>query len=389
MSRSKLRVLHVLEATLGGTRRYIEDIAVTTADAPLEQGLIYGTSRSDSAFGQLLERVRETGWSLTSIDVMRRPVNAMNDARAVAQVRRVISDFRPHVLHVHSAKGGAIGRLAMLLRGSGAPRVVYSPHALPSRLDSSYMAMAAERVLAALTKRFIAVSDSEGQEIVAEGLATHDRIDVVYPRIDTAHFSPRDRDAARLELDLPPDVPIVMGIGRLAAQKDPLSFVTAIARLRAHCPAAIGVWVGDGELRSQVEAKAADLRLGSALRIVGWITDIRPYIAAADAILSTSRYESFGYVIPEAFAMKRPVVASRVTGTVDVFYPAAQTLLYEPDRLDDAVSSLKRLIDDRGFSEDLSALGRLSVINRFSKAAMLASLSQSYDRAVSAVKSIR
>jgi hypothetical protein len=105
MSRSKLRVLHVLEATLGGTRRYIEDIAVTTADAPLEQGLVYGTSRSDSAFGPFLERVRETGWFLAPIDVMRRPVNAMNDARAVAQVRRRIGDFRPHVLHVHSAKG--------------------------------------------------------------------------------------------------------------------------------------------------------------------------------------------------------------------------------------------------------------------------------------------
>jgi glycosyltransferase involved in cell wall biosynthesis len=387
MSRSKLRVLHVLEATLGGTRRYIEDIAVTTADAPLEQGLVYGTSRSDSAFSQFLERARETGWFLAPIDVMRRPVNAMNDARAVAQVRRRISDFRPHLLHVHSAKGGAIGRLATLLRGSGAPRVVYSPHALPSRLDSAYMA--AERVLAALTKRFIAVSDSERLEIVAERLATCDRIDVVYPRIDAAHFSPRDRDASRRELGLPPDVPIVMGIGRLAAQKDPLSFVSAIARLRAHRPAAIGVWVGDGELRSRVEAEAVTLQLGSALRIVGWITDIRPYIAAADALLSTSRYESFGYVIPETFAMKRPVVASRVTGTVDVFHPAAQTLLYEPDRLDDAVGSLKRLIDDRGLSEEVSTLGRLSVINRFSNDAMLASLSHSYDRAVSPDKAAR
>jgi glycosyltransferase involved in cell wall biosynthesis len=291
------------------------------------------------------------------------------------------------VLHVHSAKGGAIGRLAALLRGSGAPRVVYSPHALPSRLDSSHMA--AERVLAALTKRFIAVSDSERQEIVAEGLATLDRIDVVYPRIDAAHFCPRDRDASRRELGLPSDVPIVMGIGRLAAQKDPLSFVSAIARLRAHCPAAIGVWVGDGELRSQVEAEAAELQLGSALRIVGWITDIRPYIAAADALLSTSRYESFGYVIPETFAMERPVVASRVMGTIDVFHPAAQTLLYEPDCLDDAVSSLKRLIDDRGLSEEISALGRLSVVNRFSNDAMLASLSCSYDRAVSSEKVAR
>jgi glycosyltransferase involved in cell wall biosynthesis len=308
MSRPKLRVLHVLEATLGGTRRYIDDIAVTTADAPLAQGLVYGTSRSDSAFAGFLERVRAMDWFLAPIDVMRRPVNAIDDARAITQVRRTISDFRPHVLHVHSAKGAAIGRLAALLHGSRAPRVVYSPHALPSHLDSAYMA--AERALAVLTRRFIAVSDSERQQIVAEGLTTEDRIDVVYPRIDATHFSPRDRDASRHELGLPPNVSIVVGIGRLAPQKDPLGFVTAIARLRVQCPSAVGVWVGDGELRPQVEAAVADLQLGDSLRIAGWKADIRPYIAAADVVLSTSRYESFGYVIPETFAMERPVVAS-------------------------------------------------------------------------------
>jgi glycosyltransferase involved in cell wall biosynthesis len=370
----------VLEATLGGTRRYLEDIAVTTAGTGLVQGLAYGTSRADAGFHQLLDLVQESGWFLQPVESMRRPIAVVDDARSVERVRRAMRSFKPDVLHVHSAKGGAVGRIAGLTHGPHAPRVVYSPHALPSRLGAGYMAV--ERGLSIFTNRFVAVSDSERRQIVDEGIADKNCVDVVYPRIDTKFYRPRDRDAARRELGLPADVPIVVGVGRLASQKNPLNFVHAIARLRAVYPAVTGVWVGDGELRAEVERAAAQYDLGQALQITGWISDIRPYIAASDVLLSTSRYESFGYVIPETFAMERPAVASSVVGTIDVFFPAAEQLLYPPEDLDRAVEMLKRVLADAGLRSELGRLGRLSVIERFSSSAMRTALCTSYDKAL-------
>jgi glycosyltransferase involved in cell wall biosynthesis len=243
--------------------------------------------------------------------------------------------------------------------------------------------MSAERMLGVITDRFIAVSESERREIIDEGIAQSGRVDVVYPRIDAAYYCPREQGEARRELRLPQGVPIVLGIGRLAPQKDPLSFVSAIARLRATMPTAIGIWVGDGELRNQVEAAARRLRLGEGLQIAGWISDVRPHIAACDVLLSTSRYESFGYAVAESFAMERPAVASRVTGTVDVFYPAAESLLYPAGALDEAVTRLTRLLNDKALRKELGGLGRSSMIENFSGAAMYRALSSSYRAALS------
>lgn len=61
-NRQPLRVLHVLEATLGGTRRYIEDIAAATAGMPVEMALAYSTIRADGNFKLSLERIQKAGW---------------------------------------------------------------------------------------------------------------------------------------------------------------------------------------------------------------------------------------------------------------------------------------------------------------------------------------
>jgi glycosyltransferase involved in cell wall biosynthesis len=375
------RVLHVLEATLGGTRRYLEDIAAATADLPIEQGLVYGTARSDSGFADLLCVVRRAGWYLQAADALQRAVHPLADAASMFALRRALFEFKPSLVHVHSAKAGALGRIAALARWPGAPPVVYSPHALPSRLGRAYML--AERLLAPLTRRFIAVSDSERAQIIGEGIGEPDSVDVVYPRIDTTAFAPCDRARARANLGLPQDVPIVIGIGRLAPQKDPFSFVETLARLQQAVPAAVGIWVGDGDLRLAVEERAAALKLGTSFSVAGWQADVRPFIAAGDVLLSTSRYESFGYVIPETFAMERPVVASRVMGTVDVFHPAARCMLYESGRLDQAAKAIEQLIRDKALSMEIGRLGRVNVIKTFSTTAMRAALSTSYAASLS------
>lgn len=375
------RVLHVLEATLGGTRRYLEDIAVATAGLPFAQGLVYGTSRADPGFSELLDVTRRSGWFLVPVDALRRAVHPTDDSLSMLAIRRAIRAFAPSVVHVHSAKAGAVGRVAALACWPASPPVVYSPHALPARLGKAYMI--AERALAPFTKSFVAVSDSERSEIIAEGIAAAHRVSVVYPRIDADAYAPRDQPAARAELSLPQGVPIVIGIGRLAAQKDPVGFVRSLALVRGRHPDLIGLWIGDGELRAEVEKLATELNLGRGFRVMGWQTDVRPFIAAGDILLSTSQYESFGYVIPETFSMERAVVASRVTGTIDVVYPAARGMLFAPNQVTEAADLIAKLITDKELRTHLGRLGRLSVIEKFSTAAMRAALTTVYDAALS------
>jgi len=371
-----LRVTHLLEATLGGTRQYLDNIVSATRDLPIRMGLIFATERSDEGFEQTLGRVKDAGWQTWKVE-MHRAVRPLSDLRATIEVRRLLREQRPDVLHCHSSKAGAVGRLAAATI-TERPWVIYSPHALAANVAWHYLAI--ERMLAGLTDRFAAISESELDEITHYGLADPSRIDVISPIVDGEHYASLDRDASRRELDLA-DGPLVLGIGRFIHQKDPVGFVRVFDAIRQRVPDARGLWVGEGELQPQVEREIAELGLTERLEIRPWQLDVRPWIAAADVVVSTARFESFGYVVAEAMAMHRCVVASRITGTVDVVQEEPAELLYPAGDYDAAADTVVTLLNDRARRERFAAVGAARIRRVFSREAMSQRLSSVYSKA--------
>ncbi len=381
---SPLRVLHVLEATLGGTLRYMENIAQCLGGTDLCLGFAYATARADSRLDPLLTRLEDQGWKLYPVS-MHREINVAAELESVRQLRRVLQKFRPDVVHCHSSKAGVLGRVASLLVRPS-PAVVYSPHALAIPLGRKYLYI--ERLLRKLAGRFIAVSDSEAGDIVHYQLAPSDRVSVVYPLIDCDDFKPpanRDasaRAAGRFS---------VMGVGRLTAQKDPLRFIAIVRRLQEMMPGVEGVWIGDGELRETFEQLAAtgrdtesrSIRPGS-IHLIPWQQDIRPFLSAADVLLSTSRYESFGYMVAEALALEVPVVASRISGTSDILIGELAGNMYGPGDDAEAADLLKRVLEDPARSRQWAASARATVRERFNARSMRAALLDAYSRTTGA-----
>jgi glycosyltransferase involved in cell wall biosynthesis len=226
-----------------------------------------------------------------------------------------------------------------------------------------------------------AVTPSERDELRALKLVPRSRIHVVNPTIDPVAYAPVDRAEARRKLELNED-PLVIGIGRLAPQKDPLAFVDFVAELRKRVPNAHAIWVGGGEMRSMMEARIDALGLRSDLSITGWIDDVRPYLAACDLLVSTASYESFGYVAAEAFAMERPVVASAITGTVDVVVTDTDQQLYEHGDVATAALLAERFLIDRNAATSAAWRGRSHVLQTFSTPAMRRSLDAAYAAAL-------
>ena len=135
--KNPIRVLHVLEATLGGTLRYMENIAAATEDTQIVFGLAYGSARADSRLQPLLERARAMGWLTYPID-MRREIGPRNDFSAFVKLRQAIGRFKPHILHCHSSKAGALGRAAASSR-LRRPIRLYSPAAIAAPLGAKYL----------------------------------------------------------------------------------------------------------------------------------------------------------------------------------------------------------------------------------------------------------
>jgi glycosyltransferase involved in cell wall biosynthesis len=368
-----LRVLHVLEATLGGTLRYMENIAEATDGLDIVSAFAYGTARADSHLGPFLKRISNLGWTCYPVD-MRREVKPWVDLKAWFQLRCAADHFAPDIIHCHSSKAGALGRACVFLRREH-PARVYSPHALAAPLGSIYLKI--EKLLSRSTERFVAVSDTERKEILDFSLATEDSVSVVYPSVDVRHFHPSPRHNARQALGIGSS-PIILAIGRLTAQKDPVAFLRVMEHLHARQPDVRGIWVGSGEGEAEFLSEIAAAQMQDVVRVVPWQRDVRLYLAAADVLLSTSRFESFGYVAAEALAMERPVVASDVTGTRDIMQRRFGQWLYPRDRTTLAAELILKLLNDPALSLATGGLGRSQVEKLFSTERMRESLMQAY-----------
>ena len=368
-----VRVLHVLEATLGGTLRYMENIAEATDGLDIVSAFAYGTARADSRLGPFLKRISNLGWTTYPVD-MRREVRPWTDLKAWFQLRCAVDHFAPDIIHCHSSKAGALGRASVFLKREH-PARVYSPHALAAPLGSIYLKI--EKLLSRSTERFVAVSDTERKEILDFSLAAEDSVSVVYPSVDVRHFQPLSRQNARQTLGIGSS-PLILAIGRLTAQKDPPAFLRVMEHLRARQPDVRAIWVGSGEGEAEFLSKIAAAQMQDVVRVVPWQHDVRLYIAAADVLLSTSRFESFGYVAAEALAMERPVVASDVTGTRDIMQRRFGEWLYPLDRTALAAELILKLLNDPALSLATGGLGRSQVEKLFSKERMRESLMQAY-----------
>jgi glycosyltransferase involved in cell wall biosynthesis len=257
---------------------------------------------------------------------------------------------------------------------------VYSPHALAAPLGSIYLKI--EKLLSKSTERFVAVSDTERKEILGFSLAPEKSVSVVYPSVDSEYFQPSSRQLARQILGIG-SAPLILAIGRLTAQKDPIAFLRVVECVYAQQPDVRAVWVGAGEGEPDFLSSVRAAGMEHVIRLIPWQHDVRTYISAADVLLSTSRFESFGYVAAEALAMKRPVVASNVTGTRDIMLDRFGEWLYPQDRTDIAAGLVLQLLRDPDASVAIGDLGRSEVEKQFSTERMRQSLMRAYCAALS------
>ena len=295
-------VLHVLEAVSSGTSRHVVDLVEHVQDVEHHVALpprrSVGVSDDTAA-----QRLRTAGAQVHVIDMRRMPAhprNAVAELRLGAMARRV----QPHVVHGHSAIGGALAR-ALPVRAAR----VYTPHGFPQGRAS----MAIERLLGFRTDVLVAVSPSERAFALDHALVPPERC-VVIPNgvpLDTAPTPGRLRALA----GIPADAPLVGSVGRLDPQKAPHDLLAAWRVISAQHPTAWFVLVGDGTLRAEVVAAARDL---PRFVLLPHVDDVRTAVGDFDVFLLLSRYEGGPYVALEAALGGVPLVLSDVVGNRDV-----------------------------------------------------------------------
>nr|WP_234320546.1 glycosyltransferase [Streptomyces sp. SBT349] len=256
---------------------------------------------------------------------------------------RVIRRARPDVVHLHSAKAGLAGRLAL----RGRLPTVFQPHAWSFEAlgaPASVLAAGWERFGARWAHRVLCVSEAERERGLRAGIAA--RWSVIPNGVDLTRFPETGgvaRRQARAALAavhaLPQRAPLVVCVGRLCRQKGQDLLLRAWPRVTAQLPEARLVLVGEGPEGRALRAAAA---VGTLF--AGHTDDTLPWYAAADLVVLPSRWEGMALAPLEAMAVGRPVVLTDVGGADESLPPghAAHCLVppEDPAALGEALAAL-------------------------------------------------
>jgi glycosyltransferase involved in cell wall biosynthesis len=218
------------------------------------------------------------------------------------------------------------------------------------------------RAAVARADRVIAVSRAQAEWLAGYIPCKPERIEVIPNGIDPAAFENLpERRAARAELALPLDEPLVVCVARLSPEKGHAVLFAAMERVNAHL-----LVVGEGPERSRLERLSHQPALAGRVHFAGTVLDLRVSLAAADLFALASSEESQGIALVEAMAAGLPVVASRVGGIPEVVDEGVTGTLFVPGDSEELARVLGRALRDEPWRVAAGERGREVVRRRFS-----------------------
>ena len=256
-------------------------------------------------------------------------------------------------------------------------------HGTPARLRREPLRAGAAAV-GRLPQATIAISHHVRAFLVGCGLRPADRVDVVHYGIEAGDWavSAPERASARSRFGLHGDEVAIAMTARLIPGKGHEDAIDALRGALAERPELRLLIAGDGPRRDAIAAQARTLPDG-IVRMIGFVDDVRPVIAAADALVFPTQPElgeGFGLAALEAMAAGRPVVATRV-GALPEVVDDATGMVVEPGDAAALTQAFAQLAGDRRERERLGAAAAVRARSDFSVGAMVARTEGVYERA--------
>lgn len=345
----RIRVMQVLEATVGGTRRHVLDLCLNLLQDQFALHLVCSTER-DPSFANDIDRLRQAGVEVSVLPMVRE-IHPAQDWHCLQALTQLINQSHPQIVHGHSAKGGFLARLA----GRRFPglKTLYTPHCFPFQMRVSPLRrelyLALERYAAKRTDVLVAPCKSERTLALERHLLPAERVRVITNGIAMADYNVTiDRAAYREQLGVPVEALLIGSVAALTPQKGLADLVRATGAVCRERPDVHVVLAGEGPLRTTLQALADSRGVADRVHLIGQRADIPQFMAALDLFVLPSLWEGLPYALLEAGATALPVVATNIPGNRDFIQHGVTGWLATPaNAIDLAVQIFAALADSR------------------------------------------
>jgi glycosyltransferase involved in cell wall biosynthesis len=356
---------------MGGPALHVSYLSAGLRDRGYETILVAGSvGQGEQSMAYVAE---ELGVPVVTIPHLHREISPVRDLLATVRLARIIRAERPAILHTHTAKAGAVGRVAAFLAGRRRPPIIvhtFHGHVLRGYFGRFWTGVfrLLERWLARITDALVAVSPEVRDELVAFGVAPASKFRVIRLGIELDERLDRD-GAARAEtrrvMGIGDERFVVGWIGRMTAVKRTDIVLRSFRRLKDEGVDAVLCMVGDGPDRRSVEDLAGELGVMRDSLFPGYQEDVGPFFAAFDVFVLPSGNEGTPVTAIEALASGCPVVATRVGGVPDVVTDGEDGFLVEPGDVEELAARLAQLANDPDLRGRMGAAGRERMRSRY------------------------
>ena len=366
-----MRVLHVItRMIIGGAQ---ENTLFNCLDLHREykDDVLLVTGPAHGPEGDLLTEGRAGDLPVKFVPSLQRAINPRHDWNALTQLRAIIRQFQPDVVHTHSAKGGLLGRRAAFKER--VPAIIHTVHGAPFHPYQSWIArnffQRCEARAASWCDHIISVADAMTDLMVHARVAPREKFTTIYSGMDVEPFLRADdsRDATRNALGLEPHHVVFGKIARLFHLKGHDDLITAAPKLVAACPHVKFLWVGDGILREPLTQRIREMGLEKHFVFTGLVppAEVPRMIGAMDALVHTSYREGLARALPQALIAGRPVISYDVDGAREVAINDETGYLVDPGNTDRLSERLIQLATDPAARRRMGQTGRERFTDQF------------------------
>jgi len=381
-----MRIAHVItRLILGGAQ---ENTVLCCQDLRADYGdeviLITGPSRGPE--GDISSEARRRGIRLVVEDHLRRRIAPWHDVRALSRLRHLLHEFRPDVVHTHSAKGGMLGRLAAW--SLHVPAVIHTVHGAPfyqhQGRGGRWFCQQCERFAARRCHAFISVSDAMTELMVEAGIASRDKFTTIYSGMELEPFLRAEghREVARSRWQFAPDDFVVGKVARMFHLKGHCYLIDAARVAVRQNPRLRFLLVGDGILRRTLMRQIEAAGLSESFRFTGRLppSEIPQALSAMDLVVHTSLREGLARVLPQALLAGRTVISFDIHGAREVIQHGQTGLLLSAGDTTGLARAIVQLAAAPAQCRQMATRGRDLCQARFCHHSMTAQIRQVYER---------